>query len=176
MRKQLIISCVVAIFLIISCGKNDEVEPEAPVGEAKELGIEYTDDVLTIGEAEGTDPVLSIDSTTNTYVFAENAFTTAPKQGEVILVPGKHMRKVVSAKKSGNIYAVITEDAALTDVIKNGTIEYEIQPEWSDQASLLVGGNCSLIIRKEAWNLFRLGGIEHKVTIEPKMQNGNFFL
>jgi hypothetical protein len=66
MRKQLIISCVVAIFPD-NLRKNDEVEPSS-IGEAKELGIEYNDDVLTIGEAEGTDPVLSIDSTTNTYV------------------------------------------------------------------------------------------------------------
>jgi hypothetical protein len=54
------------------------------VGEAKELGIEYTDDVLTIGEAEGTDPVLSIDSTSQ--IPYSRTFYHRTKQGEVILV------------------------------------------------------------------------------------------
>lgn len=175
MKKRLISSCVVAIFLIISCGKDDGVEPQAPVGETEELSLEYKDDVLTVGEPEGADPVLSIDSTTNTYTFAATTFDQEPQRGEVILVPGKHMRKVVFVNKSGDNYEVITEDAALTDVIQNGTIEYEIQPEWTDAASLLVGGRSARLSSAKNGPLefvFAQGGIEHKVTIEPKTING----
>jgi hypothetical protein len=165
---------VIVIFLIVSCGK-DSVEPKAPVGEAEELGLEFTNGVVTVGSTESPDPVLSIDSTTNTYVFSEQSFTAAPKRGQIILIPGKHMRKVVSAKKSGNNYAVVTEDAALTEVIKNGTIEYTLQPEWSDEASLLVDGKSVRLNSAKSGPLefvFSSGGIEHKVTIEPKLKDG----
>ena len=50
------------------------------------------------------------------------------------------MRKVSSVQKSGDKYIIQTQDAALTDVIKNGTIAWEITPEWENVASVRMGG------------------------------------
>ncbi|MFT6879498.1 MAG: hypothetical protein ACJARG_000423 [Arcticibacterium sp.] len=162
------------IFLFIfsaSCGDKDGVKPALSDG----LGydVEYTDETLLIEDASS---ILALDTITQTYTFDATKFQKEPKQGEVILVAGKIMRKVSSVQKNGNNYIIQTEDAALTDAIKNATIAWDITPEWENVSSIRMGGRKVSGPEGLAANGIEFtiskGGIDHKVSIEPTLADG----
>jgi hypothetical protein len=119
---------------------------------------------------------LALDTVSKTYTFDATKFQKEPKAGEVILVVGEIMRKVSSLQKNGNNYIIQTEDAALTDVIKNGTIAWDITPEWENVSSIRMGGRKVTGPEGLAANGIEFtiskGGIDHKVNIEPTLADG----
>ena len=153
------------ILSFLACSKSKDPEP---VG--NNLNLEYKETALILPE-DGPDPVLSIDTTTQVYTFASTAFTSAPSPGQTILVPGKYMRKVVSVQKNGNSYAIQTEDAVLTDVIKNGEISWDITPEWESASAIHIEGQEDVSLRNLRGGPIEVkytqGDIDHLIQIEP---------
>lgn len=159
--------------VVLGCNKED-VNKNKP-GES-EVSVSYSDKALVI-EKSPEEVIVGSNQTTGQYTLKKEAFQSQPKAGEVILIPGELMRKVKSVRSSGNNYVVETEDAALTEVIKNGSITFDISPEWAEASSLRIGGREVL---QEGQRLsvspieFQItsGGIDHKIIITPKLENG----
>ena len=159
--------------VVLGCNKED-INKNKP-GES-EVSVSYSDKALVI-EKSPEEVIVGSNQTTGQYTLKKEAFQSQPKAGEVILIPGELMRKVKSVRSSGNNYVVETEDAALTEVIKNGSIAFDISPEWAEASSLRIGGREVL---QEGQRLsvspieFQItsGGIDHKIIITPKLENG----
>lgn len=159
--------------VVLGCNKED-INKNKP-GES-EVSVSYSDKALVI-EKSPEEVIVGSNQTTGQYTLKKEAFQSQPKAGEVILIPGELMRKVKSVRSSGNNYVVETEDAALTEVIKNGSITFDISPEWAEASSLRIGGREVL---QEGQRLsvspieFQItsGGIDHKIIITPKLENG----
>lgn len=145
-------------------------DPITPTYEA-----EYNDNTIVLKD-EGDNLIINIDSASNTYTFDGSKFPEDPKVGDVILVEGKIMRKVKSSTRNGGELEVETEDAALTDVIKNGEIAWDITPEWSNVSSLKFDGVTVMELPGELTekieHTISYGGIDHKIEIEPKEVDG----
>ncbi len=155
-----------------SCGDKNKIDAETNPG----FTAEYTSQTLLI-EDKSNDAIVSVDSSSQTYTLKTNAFESSPKVGEFILVSGKMMRKVSGISKVGNNYVIKTTDATLTEVIKNGTISWDITPEWSEVAAIKIDGERVENFRKARLGEpiefgYSSGGIEHKVRITPKLENG----
>lgn len=93
------------------------------------VDIEYTPETVTI-DNNGGNAVISNDTATGTIVLHRASLgSNIPKAGNTLLVPGEIMRKVTSVSNRGGNLIVETQDAVLTDVIKNGTIAWDFTPQ-----------------------------------------------
>jgi hypothetical protein len=177
MKKSIIL---VLLVCFLGCKKEKGSEPDdlgAPIA------IEYHDKVVVLDQE---DVIVFINEDDQIYTLKKGAFKNQPKVGEVILVPGEMMRKVKSVKTSGNNYVIETEDAALTEVIENGSFAFDIQPEWSDASSIMVDGKEMLtneltmsmsasrqvMAIKPIESSITSGGITHTIRITPTKENG----
>lgn len=170
-RLTLILLLTFSLVSTFSCKKNPDPSPTDNV-----LNIEYQSGAVVLDNSV-SNPVVSIDSVSQVYVMKTSAFESKPSKGQTILVPGKYMRKVVSVESTGGNYKIKTEDAILTDVIKNGEISWEVSPEWDQVSSIVIDGNKEIPFA----NLRRGGPIEftysegdvdHLISIEPMLDNG----
>lgn len=155
----------------LSCQKKGDPKP----GEVLTSEIEYKSKTVVMDE-KADNAIVSVSKDNKTYVFKPEAFDKAPSVGETILIPGKLMRKVVSVKKVNNNYEIITSEAILTDVIQNGTIAFEITPEWGKEEFLIVNGQKARRVYESKDKVieytFKAEGIEYKIGIEPTLENG----
>lgn len=166
--KYLLVSCLLTF---LACNKSNDPNPVN-----NDLDITYQSNAVILEES-GVDPVIAIDSSSGTYTFQKSVFTDTPKAGQTILVPGKHMIKVVSVKEKGGNYDIQTTDAILTDVIKDGNLNWEITPEWDQASSILIDGQFEVPIsnlrrRGPIEVKYNSGGIEHLIQIEPQLSDG----
>lgn len=168
MKKLL--SLLLLLSVSPACKKNEVDKPESS------LSIEYKPGTVVI--AKPLDEVLvSANESAQTYTLQKSAFDQQPRVGEVILVPGEIMHKVKTLRSVGDHYEVEMEAAALTDVIENGTIAFEIEPEWGDASSLRIEGKemlakgARLAVDPIEFNM-NVSGVDHKILIEPKMEAG----
>jgi len=157
----------------LGCTKED-VDKNS-LGESG-VSVSYSDKALVI-EKSADEVIIGRNETTGQYTLKKEAFRNQPKAGEVILIPGELMRKVKSVRSSGDNYLVETEDAALTEVIKNGTIAFDISPDWGDASSLRIGGREVLqkgqrLSVSPIEHQVSVGGVDHKIIITPKLENG----
>ncbi len=160
------------LFIVLSCNKASVDKS----GNNDLIPLEYTEKAILI-EANNADVIVKIDESNQTYTLKKSAFENQPKTGEVIVVAGEIMRKVKSVSSSNDNYVVVTEDAALTEVIENGSFSWDMTPEWEDASSLRIGGVEVL----SAQNNFAAGiehtvsqgGVDHTIRIEPQMHNGS---
>ncbi len=161
---------LVLLFSAMSCKKNDVDKPE------NSLSIEYKSGTVVV-EKSREEVVVSANESTQTYKLKKSAFDHAPRAGEVILVPGEIMHKVKTVLSAGDYYEVVMEPAVLTDVIENGTIAFEIEPEWEDASSLriegkeMLGRGAKLSAQPIEFNM-NVSGVDHKILIEPQMEGG----
>lgn len=158
---------VVVFTFFLSCGDKDIVPQEGG------LEIDFTEETIMINEPMSS-VVLTMDSASQTFTFDATKFKEEPKPGEVILIAGELMRKVESVQILNGNYVTKTSDAALTDVIKDGEITWEITPEWSEAVSLKIDGevvsDLSKLRRAEPIEFgFTNDGVEHKVRISPQL-------
>lgn len=164
---------LVLLAVTLGCTKED-VDKNNP-GEPG-VSVSYSDKTLVI-EKSPDEVIIGGNETTGQYTLKKEAFKNQPKAGEVILIPGELMRKVKSVRSSGNNYVVETEDAALTEVIQNGTIAFDVSPEWGDASSLRIDGR-EVLQRGQRLSVspieFQItsGGVDHKIIITPKLENG----
>ncbi|MCP9770767.1 hypothetical protein EGI22_22920 [Lacihabitans sp. LS3-19] len=170
MRINILFVTVATLFLVLSCNKKSDPSPDSDNAE-----FVYTPEAIILEKSE-VDPVQDISSDGKTYVMSKDVFKNQPKNGETFLVPGLHMRKVVSAKSVGSNYELITEDAALTDIIKDGTLSYEITPAWGTEEALLVDGKKAKKVYGNKDNVieyvFSAKGVDYKINIEPILSGG----
>lgn len=159
------------LFALWSC-KKSEVDKPNP----SEVSVDFTDKVMVV-ERSADEVIVSANENTGSYTVKQEFFPAQPKAGEVFLIPGEVMRKVKSVKTSGNNYIIETEDAVLTEVIQNGTIGFDIVPEWGDASSLRIGGE-EVLRKGERISISPIehqvsaGGVDHKIIIEPQMLDG----
>lgn len=168
MKKMLSFSIVL---LVLACKKTG-IEKTIPQG----ISIEYTENTVVIDKSPG-EVIVSLDEENGIYTMKKTAFDHQPQAGEVILIPGEVLRKVKASHPMGNNYEIETEDAVLTDVIENGTIAFEITPEWVDASSLRIEGRemlakgARLSVSPIEFNM-SVSGVDHKILIEPESENG----
>lgn len=161
---------LILLFAHSSC-KKDEVEKQED-----ELSLEYKPGVVRVNHSP-EEVILSADESTQMYSLNKSAFDKQPRVGEVILIQGEIMHKVKAIRSAGDRYEVEMEPAALTDVIENGTIAFEVQPEWGDASSLRIEGKemlnrgSRLSIEPIEFNM-NVSGVDHKILITPKMEDG----
>jgi hypothetical protein len=159
------------LFLFFGCKKED-IEKNQP----SEVNVSFSDKTVVV-EKGLEELVVAVNENTQQYTFKKEGFKEQPKTGEVILIPGELMRKVKSVRSSGNNYIVETEDALVTEVIENGTIAFDITPQWGDATSLRIDGREMLkkgqrISVSPIEHQISVGGVDHKIIIEPKMVDG----
>lgn len=159
------------LLLVSSACKKNEVDKSE-----NGISIEYKPGTVVIARAL-EEVLVSANESTQIYTFRKSAFDQQPRVGEVILVPGEIMHKVKSLRSVGDHYEVEMEAAALTDVIENGTIAFEIEPEWGDASSLRIEGKEMLakgarLSVQPIEFVMTVSGVDHKIFIEPKMEAG----
>lgn len=154
-------------------------------GACRKDGVDKREDVLSLEYKPGVirvdrtleEVVMGVDESTQTYTLNKSAFDEQPRAGEIILVPGEIMHKIRTVRQVGDYYEVEMEPAALTDVIENGTIAFEIQPEWGDASSLRIEGRemlargARLSVAPIEFNM-HVSGVDHKILIEPRVKDG----
>ena len=170
-----LVTTLLFLTLIYSCGDdstspNNNDDPIEPTYE-----VEYNDQAIFINDDDGG-AVIDLDTVNQIYTFDGTRFESTPEIGEVIIVEGKYMRKVTSVSSQGGNLVVETEDAALTDVITDGTIAWDVTPEWSSVSSLKMDGETILDledrITEKIETVISRDGIDHKIIIEPQMVDG----
>lgn len=172
MKKFIPLCILIAIF---SCSKDKDRNPDDG-GNGELVQIEYKSDAIVL-DKNPDDVIVSMDKESQIYTLKGSAFPKGkPKVGETILVPGQMLRKVKSVRESGDNFVIETNDAAVTEVIENGSLSFDFTPEWTEATSLkmagkemLTGGrNLSSAIESE----ITIGGVTHKISVTPKMVNG----
>ena len=174
---------VIAVLLLLgalmlaSCSEDAAVNP--PGGEIEAVyDVEYQDHATVFDEDE-QDVLVSADTASGTNVYDASYFSSDPEPGDVIVVSGTSMRKVKSVRKEGNTYVIETEDAVLTDVVKNGTIAWNFTPDWTDVSRFKWEGGRVQDLRDHVtapgdtlqFEIER-SGVKHVVQIVPKLQDG----
>lgn len=165
-----IMSLLIVLSVSLSC-KKDQVDRYE-----NELSLEYKSGVIRV-ESAPENVILSADESNQFYTLNKQAFEKQPEIGEVILVPGGMMHKVKTIRSVGGQYEVEMEPAALTDVIENGTIAFEIQPEWGDASSMriegkeMLGRGTRLSVQPIEFNM-NVSGVDHKILITPQKEGG----
>lgn len=170
-----IIFILIIIVSVNGCSDDKSTTPTDNAPITPTYQAEYKDNAIILKD-DGDNLIINLDTASNTYTFDGSKFSEDPKVGDVILVEGKIMRKVKSATRNGGELVVETEDAALTDVIENGEIAWDVTPEWSNVSSLKFDGVTVMEfpneITEKIEHTISYGGIDHKIEIEPKEVDG----
>lgn len=170
-----IVLLVVIIAFAMSCSDDKASNPDINKPITPGYNVEYKDNTVILKD-DNNSLIRNLDTASNTYTFDGSKFDKDPKVGEVILVEGKLLRKVKSISRNGGDLVVETEDAALTDAIENGEIAWEVTPEWSNATELKFDGVTVMKLpphfTEAIEHTISFGGIDHKITIEPKLVNG----
>ncbi|MCZ6701763.1 MAG: hypothetical protein O6940_01850 [Ignavibacteria bacterium] len=151
--KNLLISGLLSLLLTLvilnSCG-GDEKENEGKSGNIPEpdnstYDVEYTENTKVVND-DVVEMMISSDKKSGVYKFNAAADELMKlEKGNVVIFAGHSVRKIKSVNKSGSEIIVNTEYATLNEAIKNGTIAWETEINWSsDQpevknASLIMG-------------------------------------
>jgi len=132
--------------LIVSCGEDGSgPNNNSNFGENSfTYDVEYSDDTYIVTEEKKstlikvdtikvneTDPITGENIEVNHYNFTFNDITIANNvhDGSKIIIYGDYMAKVKSVVTNGSEVILETEPTTLKEVIKNGTIEWDITPE-----------------------------------------------
>lgn len=181
-RKTRKITWIFLLAILIQACSKDKIDHH---GEDPAPGeVEYKQQAL-VADGDPGDVVVSVDQDKQVYTLRSSAFQREPKPGEAILVPGELLRKVKSVRSSGDHYILETEDAAVTDVIQNGSFSFNTQLDWGEANSIKIAGQevlpegltLSSSIHANGKvapisSTITYGGIDHTIIITPLVQNG----
>lgn len=166
------------IVAISSCSSTAPSDPTGGNEVTPVIDLEYKDNTRVFGVDE-VDVLIDSDTTSGTYTFDATKFGPEAKAGDVIIVSGKIMRKVVSSATAGGQTVVETEDAVLTDAVKNGTIAWVEQPEFGNLGSMRWGsgevqttGDEEIAAGDTLMFEITRSGVRHVVQIIPKTSDG----
>ncbi|MDH3267487.1 MAG: hypothetical protein OEM46_01410 [Ignavibacteria bacterium] len=144
-----ILSLLLIAVIIFGCGgdgkENVDKKGNIPEPDKSTYDVEYTDNTVVI-EEDVMESFLSADKKSGVYMFTSDADDLLDlKPGKIVFFYDHSVRRVKSVAEQGDDIIVYTEYVTLNEVIKNGTIAWESEIDWSsDQpevknASLLMG-------------------------------------
>lgn len=126
------------IFLFNSC--SDEKNPTNPTSwtETKTTyDVQYTDNTVVIEQNELSNLLDSDDD----YVYTfQKDFSKAKnlKEGDILLIYGKSLRKVLSVEETSNNISVETEYATLDEAIKDGKMSWDVLCDFQPDATPII--------------------------------------
>lgn len=119
-------------------GGGGEIQPPAP-GEVI-YDVQYRDGVMEIA----TDAVVSADTAAHRYVLDADAVsdTGGPAVGDVVVIAGYDVGRVVAREETASGIAVTTERVPLTEAIENGQLAWNLSFEYTPESvgDMTVGG------------------------------------
>ncbi len=144
-----------ALFLTAGCGGDDPAAPndgprirpeiitESSAGDLQTtFDVEWTDGTVVLDEDEVKG--IEVDTITQIYYLPDDVSDAKNlKPGDVVIFTGVTFRKVKSVSTADGEIAIETEDALLTEAIKNGTVEWEFRPDFENAppAEITVGND-----------------------------------
>ncbi len=138
-KATAIIAATLVILTIISC--SDDPASPAPTNYSGEnkvtYNVEYNENCIILSGTQ-KDALIKVDSTS--FTFDKDMLTEDLSPGKCFIISGEYMRKVTGVMEIGNRVYVETEDAKLTDVVKNGTISWDFIPDFKIPATIEIGG------------------------------------
>ncbi|UBM59638.1 hypothetical protein LAG90_03100 [Marinilongibacter aquaticus] len=170
--KKIKYSLTVVLFFLLLSQCKEKKEPEPSVGNSDEE-MDFTEKTNFISDENA---LIEMDTTSQTYVLDAGAFDHKPEKGEIVVVSGQIMRKVVSVQEVSGNYSIQTEDATLPEVIENGTLEWEITPSWDDLGGVSIDGKTNPNFRMTKGDTIKqvisVAPMEYLVQIVPTASNG----
>jgi hypothetical protein len=159
----------IAILLVFiwSC-KNTDVEKDRVFDE--NLGIEYKSGVIVV---EDEFPEVE-EVSESIFLVRKSYFTSTPKVGEIVVVPGKLMHKVKGLTSKGDRFEMDLEPAKLNEVIENAHFDLKYAPQWTDAVSIKVEGQevlgKGMRMMQEDTLKFKLNvsGIDYEIGFSPE--------
>ncbi len=159
------------LLILISCSDEGPVVPDYSGPEEIVYNVEYHDNTEIIS-GQKKNALIEYDTTDISWFrFNSAEFGEAPGIGSVIVVEGTAFGKVKDVRNEGSIIVIETESAALTDVIKNGTISWDFMPDLSDMGDYAYV--CGKKVRAEILNdgyeyKFVWGTNQYTIWMNPK--------
>lgn len=159
--------------LFFSCSdKSTNPQPE-PYGPDKVVyDVEYNDNVIIIDE-EKKKSLVSYDTTDWTrFEFDPAGLGEWPKEGDIMIVQGLALVKVLSVQNITNSVIIESEPAKLTDAIKNGRIYWDFTPK-IDASTIIEaeGKELNTHIAGKFEYEFEWGNNTYKIVVDPEGQS-----
>lgn len=131
------------ILLSTGCGEEETIGPDPNPEEFTTFDVEWNDNVVYFDSTQLGD-LIAIDSAEFRYHFkAASPRAATLMRGDVLVIHGIALRKVTGISTVQNEIIVETEDAYLTDAIKNGRVAWHkvLDYEAAEVPSLTIDGS-----------------------------------
>jgi hypothetical protein len=123
-----------ATLVMFACGKSGSSSGSGSSAKSSDgakatgsvTGLTYAPAVTAMERKEGLGALTGMSTNGDLFLFAgSNATIAALKPGSVLLIKGVMAKKVLAAEVYDGDIAVLTEPAAITDVIQDGHVKYD---------------------------------------------------
>ena len=151
------------LLLLTGCGSDPASPSDKPPASSRTFDVVWQDNVVYF-DSTMLGNILSLDTAQYLYHFQKTSPLAASlQQGDIIVVHGQTIRRVVKVTTSGNEVIVETEEAYLTDAIKSGKIGWSYTPVFDSAITplLIVDG----IEHPMAKSTYPNGGFTHKFEL-----------
>jgi len=163
------------LIMIQGCKKDDPTGPEVllPVEDNVVYQVEYNP-TTRVYSNEKKAAVEGVDSSGTVFTFNAQMLGEVPNAGDIIIVHGLHMRKVVSVNNTGAQLIITTENATVSEAIKNGNIQWQYTPKISEVSHVVVAGK-EIVLSKPLSSGFTyefdLGNWHYVIWMNPNGQS-----
>ena len=132
--RSLSVVALSATLVMFACGKSGSSSGSASSAKSSDgakatgsvTGLTYAPAVTTMERKEGLGALTGMSTNGDLFLFAgSNATIAALKPGSVLLIKGVMAKKVLAVEVDDGDIAVLTEPAAITDVIQDGHLKYD---------------------------------------------------
>jgi hypothetical protein len=126
------------MLMMLACGKSGS--PSGGSAKSSDgaratgsvTGLTYAPNVVTLERREGLAALKEISTNGDLLLFSgTNSTIAALEPGSVLLIKGLLAKKVLAVQEDGGDIAVLTEPAALTDVVQDGHLSYNYPVRFS---------------------------------------------
>lgn len=142
-RFVLLLIALAALFPV-GCGEDDPVAPDDNLGEEfTTFDVDWKEDVVYFDSTDIA-ALTRIDTAEERYHFhADNPKAASLAAGNILLIHGTALRKVVSTAVVGEEIVVETGEAYLTDAIENGKVAWNkaFEFEEAETPALIIDGS-----------------------------------
>jgi len=136
--RAISVAMVSATLVMLACSKSGLPEGKrgSPGGKAKSsdgaratgsvTGLAYAPGVVTLERRDGLGALKEISKSGDLLLFSGgNSSIASLKPGSVLLIKGLLAKKVLAVEEDAGDIAVLTEPAAVTDVVQDGHLKYD---------------------------------------------------
>lgn len=176
MRRLLLF--VLAVFYLSACSKDDGPVVPAPneyvyPGDMAVYNVTYNENCTVFEQSELADVLEIADDFGYVRFSAASAKAKNLQEGDVIIIHGKALLKIISIEDQGEFIHANTEEAILTDAIKDGRIILNQTCDFSSAITpdVVIGGKVTPMEIQGNGDFklkFKIG--EYDYTIEFKMK------